>query len=295
MYKCNFCDYTSNKLNNVNLHSNIKHRDLSLNHDIEDDEKETYKCNKCDKKLTTKFNLQRHQTKCKGIINPAQCQKCNKIFSTASSKCRHTKTCKAEVKKEDNLISTIINNNNTTNNITNNTNNTINNINNTYIFQSNPNVHPLAYQNYTMEELSNKVIRPNRFNLEAMMEHFGRLIYNDVKNKNIKKTSNKNKYCLVKNENGEWCNKLDKDIIPKATKDIAYNFRIIIDNNEVELCNLDRKNRNIIPKITEFLSIIIDYNNELEILNDTDREDNRVLNDMKDRTICIIIDSSRCL
>jgi hypothetical protein len=92
-----------------------------------------------------------------------------------------------------------------------------------------------------------------------------------------------------------YCNKLDKDIIPKATKDIAYNFRIIIDNNEVELCNLDRKNRNIIPKITEFLSIIIDYNNELEILNDTDRDDNRVFNDMKDRTICIIIDSSRCL
>ena len=35
----------------------------------------------------------------------------------------------------------------------------------------------------------------------------------------------------VKNEKGEWVNKLDKDIIPKATKDIAYNFRIIIDNN----------------------------------------------------------------
>jgi len=54
------------------------------------------------------------------------------------------------------------------------------------------------------------------------------------------------------------------------------------------------KNRGIIPKLTEFLSIIIDYNHELEILNDIDMEDNKIFNDMKDRTICIIIDSSRC-
>ena len=280
MYKCNYCNYTSDKKHNLNLHCNIKHIDIK---DIEYNDK----CNKCNKIFSTKSNLSRHQKNCKGIVNPTQCQKCNKFFSTATSKCRHFKICKTEIKKEDSINPTIINN------ITNNT--TINNItNNTYIFQSNQNVHPIAYQNYSIQELSNNVIIPNRNNLKIMMENFGRLIYKDVKNKNIKKTSNKNKYCLVKTDYGEWCNRLDKDIIPKATKDIAYNFRIIIDNNEVELCNINMKNRCIIPKLTEFLSIIIDYNHELEILNDIDMEDNKIFNDMKDRTICIIIDSSRC-
>jgi hypothetical protein len=282
MYKCDHCEYTSNRKYYVTLHKNIKHND-STNY--------LYKCDKCDKKLSSKQYLIKHQESCKGYINSSKCQKCNKVFSCTSSKCRHFKTCKAEVKKEDNLNPTTINNitNNTTNNITNNTNNIVNN---TYIFQSDPNVHPVAYQNYNMQQLSNDVIIPNKNNLQLMMEDFGRLIYNDVQNKNIKKRSSKTKFCLVKNEKGEWVNKLDKDIIPKATKDIAYNFRIIIDDNEIELCNINKKNKSVIPKLTEFLSIIIDYNHELEILNDTDKEDNKLFNDMKDRTICIIIDSS---
>jgi hypothetical protein len=288
MYKCDHCNYTSNKLNNVNLHSNIKHRDIILE---DDNEKEENECNECNKIFSTKYNLKRHQETCKGIINPSQCQKCKKIFSTASSKCRHTKTCKAEVKED--ITPTIINNNITNNTTNNNTTNNNNIINNTYIFHSDPNVHPLAYQNYNMQQLSNNIIIPNKNNLPLMIEDFGRLLYNDHHNKNIKKTSNKNKYCLVKNEKGEWCNKLDKDIIPKATKDIAYNFRITIDNNEIELCNIDKKNKSILPKLTEFLSIIIDYNFELEILNDTDKEDDKLFNDMKDRTICIILDSSK--
>jgi hypothetical protein len=283
MYKCEHCEYTSNRKYYVTLHNNIKHND-SIN--------DLYKCNKCDKKLSSKQYLIKHQETCKGIINPSQCQKCNKVFSCTSSKCRHTKTCKAE-NKED-ITPSIINNitNNNTTNITN--NNTNNIINNTYIFQSDPNVHPLAYQNYDMQQLSNTVIVPYKNNLQLMMETFGRLLYNDHHNKNIKKNSINTKYCLVKNENGEWCNKLDKDIIPKATKDIAFNFRITIDNNEIELCNIDKKNKTILPKLIEFLSIIIDYNFELEILNDTDKEDDKLFNDMKDRTICIILDSSKC-
>ena len=282
MYKCNYCDYISDKKNNVNLHSGIKHNNIENNEVFEHKDK----CDKCDKIFSTKSNLKRHQKNCKGIINPAQCQKCNKVFSSVSSKCRHFKTCKAELKIHDTTPSII-------NNITNITNNNITNINNTYIFQSNPNIHPLAYQNYNMQTLSNDVIIPNKNNLPLMIEDFGRLIYNDLQNKNIKKTSNKSKFCLVKNEKGDWCNKLDKDIIPKATKDIAFNFRIIIDDNEIELCNIDKKNKCILPKLTEFLNLIIDYNHELDIFNDTDKEDNKIFSDMKDRTICIIIDSSK--
>lgn len=290
MFKCNYCDYISNNMNNVNLHSGIKHYDMKIDKDIKETFDNDNKCDKCDKVFSTKSNLTRHQKICKGIINPFECQKCNKVFSSASSKCRHVKTCKVILQP---CNPSIINNTTNNNNITNNDNSITNNIiNNTYIFQSNPNVHPLAYQNYTMQTLSNDIIIPNKNNLPLMMEDFGRLIYNDLQNKNIKKRSSNTKFCLVKNEKGEWCNKLDKDIIPKATKDIAYNFRIIIDNNEIELCDIDKKNNSIIPKLTEFLSIIIDYNHELEILNDIDADDNNIFNDMKDRTICIIIDSS---
>jgi len=295
MYKCNYCNYISDRKHNIKLHSDIKHKDMVIvkeNSDIIiDNLNKCDKCDKCDKKFSTKQYLKKHQLNCKGFYNKLECQKCKKILSSSSNKLRHMKTCKVliEVPKiEVQPISYITNN--TTNNITNNTNNIVNN---TYIFKSDPNIHPLAYQSYNMQQLSNNVIIPNRNNLQLMVENFGRLIYNDVQNKNIKKGSSKTKFCLVKNEKGEWVNKLDKDIIPKATKDIAYNFRIIIDDNEVELCNINKKNKSIIPKLTEFLSIIIDYNHELEILNNTDKEDNKLFNDMKARTICIIIDSSK--
>jgi hypothetical protein len=290
MYKCNYCEYISNNLNNVKLHSGIKHDDMKIDEDIKDTLDNDNKCDKCDKVFSTKSNLTRHKIACKGIINPFECQKCYKVFSSVSSKCRHTKICKVILQDRN---PSIINNTTNNNNITNNDNSITNNIiNNTYIFQSNPNIHPLAHQNYTMQTLSNDIITPNKNNLPLMMEDFGRLIYNDFQNKNIKKRSSKTKFCLVKNEKGEWCNKLDKDIIPKATKDIAYNFRIIIDNNEIELCNIDKKNNTIIPKLTEFLSIIIDYNHDLDILNEIDKDDDTIFSDMKDRTICIIIDSS---
>ena len=55
MYNCNYCDYTSNKMNNVSLHTDIKHRDESLKNPIKDEENDYYKCDKCNKILTTKF------------------------------------------------------------------------------------------------------------------------------------------------------------------------------------------------------------------------------------------------
>jgi hypothetical protein len=97
VYNCDYCDYTSNKKANVILHTDIKHRYMKEDEDDikkNEDDNDLYKCDKCDKAFSTKFNLTRHKTTCKGIVNPFQCQKCNKVFSTTSNKCRHARNCK---------------------------------------------------------------------------------------------------------------------------------------------------------------------------------------------------------
>lgn len=281
MYKCNFCNYTSDKSHNVTLHNNIKHNNIISVIDNN--------CIKCNKNFSTKQYLKKHQLNCQGIINKLECQKCKKIFSSSSNKIRHYKTCK-EIIEETKIdvepksyITNITNNNIINNNI----------INNTFIYNSNPNVHPLAYQNYSIKYLSNDVIYPNKNNLPLMIENFGRLIFKDDNNKYVKKTNCNSDKCFVKDINGDFITKLDKDIMPKVTKDIAYNFRVIIDDNEDEIFNINKNFKKIIPNLTDFLNVLVDYNLDLEILNEIDKEDLRLFNNCMKRITCSILDSSK--
>ena len=76
-------------------------------------------------------------------------------------------------------------------------------------------------------------------------------------------------------------------------------FLVILNNDitpyviNTSIENDNRRLKSIIPELTEFLGILIDFNFDLEELNDTDREDSKKFNDMKSRTICIIVDSSK--
>jgi hypothetical protein len=51
-------------------------------------------CNKCNKILSSKQNLNKHLLICKGISNPLECHLCHKILSDRSSKSKHLKICK---------------------------------------------------------------------------------------------------------------------------------------------------------------------------------------------------------
>jgi hypothetical protein len=51
-------------------------------------------CNKCNKILSSKQNLNKHLLICKGISNQLECHLCHKILSDRSSKSKHLKICK---------------------------------------------------------------------------------------------------------------------------------------------------------------------------------------------------------
>lgn len=57
-----------------------------------------FKCLTCYMTYKTHMNLQRHQSRCKNILNPLQCCVCKKYYSSSSSLSHHRKKCKEEEK-----------------------------------------------------------------------------------------------------------------------------------------------------------------------------------------------------
>ena len=131
---CNSLKYTNNLPNNtIDLPNNtmdLPNNTIDLqNHTLEHNQKEIpFKCQACYKILTTKYTLQRHLTKCKGIKHPFECQYCHKTYKQQQHKSRHETKClllhQAKMQQAEHIGTQIINNT---------TNNNINNINNTTI------------------------------------------------------------------------------------------------------------------------------------------------------------------
>jgi len=61
--------------------------------------KEEYKCSKCNKCLSTKAYLKKHEAKCSGL-HPLQCPTCLKLFASANSKSNHRKNVKCKAPNE---------------------------------------------------------------------------------------------------------------------------------------------------------------------------------------------------
>ena len=95
--------------------------------------KEIFKCSKCDKVLSRKHSLLRHEKTCDGY-NKRQCKICLKIFATAHGKWKHTQYVKCSPPITPPSSS------NTPTNINNSTNNSHNNNNNINIDNSNNSV-----------------------------------------------------------------------------------------------------------------------------------------------------------
>lgn len=74
-----------------------------------------YTCSKCEKSLSSKNYLHKHEEKCNGL-SKLQCELCHKFFKSVKSKYRHKKEKICE--KNGTIIVNADNSFNTTNNIT---------------------------------------------------------------------------------------------------------------------------------------------------------------------------------
>jgi len=186
--KCSYCNYNSNRLYNFKRHMMTKHKEINSQHLINDklntvndkpnddnDKLNTVndkQCNKCNKILSSKQNLNKHLLICKGVSNPLECHLCNKILSDSSSKSRHIKICKGKENSKELIIKEKENElieNNKNEIIT--FNNTLNKINNVITTNSNN----VITTNYNINLISyNKEDRKIEFDINHMNKN---LIY----------------------------------------------------------------------------------------------------------------------
>jgi hypothetical protein len=95
---------------------------------INNSNKKLFICDVCNKVLSTKQNLEKHISICRGVESSLECSKCHKIFNRSNTRYIHERKCtKTQViayvnktnKKELNRLNNIVNNN-IVNNIINN-------------------------------------------------------------------------------------------------------------------------------------------------------------------------------
>jgi hypothetical protein len=60
-----------------------------------------FKCLKCAKEFSRKYNLQRHEQICNGIADKMQCYLCQRKFNTRQAKSQHLKICMLHNKNKE--------------------------------------------------------------------------------------------------------------------------------------------------------------------------------------------------
>ena len=95
IFNCSKCVYQTNKKFNLNRHITSKHKeDYNINDIINTNDINDNKCDKCNKILSSKRNLNNHLLNCNGVSNPLECHICHKILANRGSKSSHLKICK---------------------------------------------------------------------------------------------------------------------------------------------------------------------------------------------------------
>ena len=100
---CEYCNSHFKTKSALNNHKNKAKYCLVLQGKIEPKE-EVFKCNLCDKILSTKQKLELHKEKCKGKkekIEEFKCDYCNKILSSKQYLESHIKKCEIIIEKEE--------------------------------------------------------------------------------------------------------------------------------------------------------------------------------------------------
>ena len=100
--KCEYCNSEFKTKSALNNHKNKAKYCLVLQGKIEPKE-ELFKCNLCDKILSSKRNLELHKEKCEGKKEKKEfkCDYCNKILSSKQNLEIHIKKCEIIVEKEE--------------------------------------------------------------------------------------------------------------------------------------------------------------------------------------------------
>jgi hypothetical protein len=274
-------------------HCNRKHTiNNNLNNDINEYEcfdknidenvnKNLFKCEKCEKILSTSTTLRNHKEICKGVKTSLECPKCHKIFSSRQSKSYHLKSCNYEKSlihishdKELNNITNknTINNTNTTN-IGRDQNNTVNN--NITIIAVNPNkLDDLEFvtDHITNPQLKNilKITHQDVTDTKkvTMLEAYMRELMNNPVNKCIQKTNLQNSFSKIHTGENNWTVKHDKELYPLITCNVAQGFSdLMIERNDVErMIKTERK----LQELKEFLDYMADEgyrNDNIETIN----------------------------
>jgi hypothetical protein len=307
IFKCPSCNYLSDRISNIKRHRIQKHNfientinenldqisdDLNQNSENPNQNEQNcnilsenvdinttpFKCDKCNKTLSNKRNLQYHVNICKGISNALECYICHKVFNNYSAKSKHLKTCsnKLAIKEQNTLSQQVINNTTINGNqtINNNNTNTINNTNIT-ILAVDPN--KLDQLEFVTDHITNPELKSilklthqdisndKKINmLETYMRH---LMTNPI-NKCIKKTNMQNVYSQIHTGNNKWETKHDRDLYPKLTCNVAQGFSglMALRNSEKPMIKTERK--------LEELKAFLDYMSDEGYRNDSDPEIN---------------------
>ena len=240
-YKCNHCEYITNRTNNLKRHHNTVHKLLNENEKmLNENEKmlnDNYICKKCNKSYKTKKSFINHDEKCNGL-SILTCPKCMITFSSRFCKSSHMKrnNCTAKsiihYNKENN------NNNIVINNIVNNNNIVINNIvNNNNIIINNYGSERIDY--ITFEDIMNILLKGGN-NIVPRYIEFKHFNDNFPENKNIK--YEKNNRCLIR-ENGEWkytnIEHLSNKLINKNSYELSEYYNNKKNNIEERIKDID--------------------------------------------------------
>jgi uncharacterized C2H2 Zn-finger protein len=262
-YKCNHCDYITNRTNNLKRHQNTVHKLLNekllnekmlnetekmLNENekmLNENEKmlnDNYICKKCNKSYKTKKSFINHDEKCNGL-SILTCPKCMITFSSRFCKSSHMKRNNCTAKSiihynKENNNNIVINNNIINNNIVNNNNIVINN-------------YGSERKDYiTFEDIMNILLKGGNSIVPRYIElkHFND---NFPENKNIK--YEKNNKCLIR-EKGEWKYTNIEQLSNKLIKKNSYELSEYYNNKKN---NIEERIKDI--NLIEFIYSRLNY------------------------------------
>ena len=250
-YKCQFCDYESNKKYNLTRHMDIKHMQQKVSpvqqkvshediHNIL-----SFTCNNCNKSYKKQWILNRHIKKCTGIKDPLLCNFCNTIFTCKSSKSKHLKICKekstALIVRPPDENTVALSGQQITNNNNINSNNTIitNNI-------GTVNYNIVIYNDkktpFKKDHISQQKLRHILYNNtdETVFSKYNSEIMERPENNCIRKSDKRSNYSQIHVGENKWKNIPDKKIYPEIISQIAEDMQDVV-NDEFE--NLKSKEK----------------------------------------------------